>query len=242
MKKKIRLGVNIDHVATLRQARKIVDYPRPDIAAVIAEEAGADSIVAHLRKDRRHIKEKDLLLIKQSIKVPLNLEMSTDREIVSIVCKLQPYKATLVPERREEITTEGGLDIVRYQNKISQVVARLKREGIRISLFLDPEIKQIRLAKKLEVEEIEIHTGRYANARTSSQIKRERERIERVAKFAHAQGFSVAAGHGLNYHNVKEIAEVSFIEELNIGHSIISQAIFIGLKEAVRLMLKLISP
>ena len=240
-KRRIKLGVNVDHVATLRQARKIVDYPNPSIAAALAQEAGADSIVAHLRKDRRHIKEDDLLAFKRILRIPLNLEMSTEKEIVDIACQILPQKATLVPERRQEITTEGGLDVAGQEKKIARVIEKLKQKSIEVSLFIDPKKNQIRAAQKLGAEAIEIHTGRFANAKTPQQKDKERQRIIEMSEFAKACGLFVAAGHGLNYQNVNEIAAIEFIEELNIGHSIISQAVFLGIKEAVKLMIKLIS-
>ncbi len=235
----MRLGVNVDHIATLREARKTT-YPDPVVGALLCEYAGCDSIVAHLREDRRHVKEKDVFLIKKLIKIPFNLEMSTNLEIVKIACQIKPYKATLVPERRRELTTEGGLDLCLYYSKVKKTIEKLKREGIKISLFLDPTKIQIKKAQKLGVEEIEINTGRYSEAKSRSKKKRELERIKEAAKYARKVGFEVAAGHGLDYQNVKDIARIKDIQELNIGHSIISRAVFVGIVEAVKEMLALV--
>jgi len=237
----MRLGVNVDHVATLREARRTF-YPDPVIAALLCEYAKADSIVAHLREDRRHVKEKDILLIKELIRIPFNLEMSTNKDIVDFALNLKPYKVTLVPERRQELTTEGGLNLQdeKIYKKVEKVIKRLKEEKIRISLFVDPIIPVIKKAKKLEVEEVEINTGRYSEAKRASSVKKELEKIKKASLYAKELGLKVAAGHGLNYDNVKEIVKIKEIEELNIGHAIISHAVFVGIPEAVKEMLKLI--
>lgn len=237
----MRLGVNVDHVATLREARRTF-YPDPVIAALLCEYAKADSIVAHLREDRRHIKEKDLVLIKKLVKIPLNLEMSTNKDIVDFALHLKPYKATLVPERRQELTTEGGLNLQdeKVYKKVEKVVKKLRERKIKISLFVDPLIPVIKKAKKLEVEEIEINTGRYSEAKRASSIKKELEKIKKASLYAKELGLKVAAGHGLNYDNVKEIVKIKEIEELNIGHAIIAHAVFVGIPDAVREMLKLV--
>lgn len=234
-----KLGVNIDHVATLREARKI-DEPDPVSAARIAESAGADSIVVHLREDRRHIKDKDLKLLKNIVKTKLNLEMSINKEIVGIAKDLKPDQSTLVPEKRQEITTEGGLDVASNAQEIKKIVNDLKDSGIIVSLFIDPDPKQIKAARQIEADAVEIHTGEYAN---SKDTRCERERLKEIKEavlLATKYGLTVHAGHGLNYYNVKKIAHIPQIEELNIGHSIISRAVFVGLGKAVKEMKKLI--
>ena len=235
----MRLGVNIDHVATLREARKI-NHPDPIKAAAIAEEAGADAIVVHLREDRRHIKDEDVRILKKSVKTKLNLEMSINKGIVEIAKDIKPDQSTLVPEKREELTTEGGLDVVSNFDKIKKVIDDFKKDGIIVSLFIDPDIKQIKAAGDTEAKAVEIHTGEYANAKDENQKREYLDKIKAAAKLASEYGLDVFAGHGLNYENVKEIAQIPQIEELNIGHSIISRAIFIGLGAAIREMKELI--
>lgn len=235
----MKLGVNVDHVATLREARRI-DIPDPIEAAVACEAAGSDSIVCHLREDRRHINDSDLKNLRKIVKTKLNLEMSCADEIVNIAVTIKPDQATLVPERREEVTTEGGLDIVGKLEVVSRTVGSLRSAGISVSLFIDPEVSQIEAAKRSGVEYIELHTGRYANAHTESKEKEELEKLAQSAKFAHNLGLQVFAGHGLNYDNVKKIVAIKEIEELNIGHSIIAKAVFVGLENAVKQMLALI--
>lgn len=235
----MKLGVNVDHVATLRQARRI-DVPDPIIAAQICEAAGCDSIVCHLREDRRHINDADLEQLRKIMKTKLNLEMSCAQDIVNIALKTRPDQATLVPERREEVTTEGGLDVVSNQKAISQIANDLSSKGISISLFVDPENSQIEAAKHTGVECIELHTGKYANARTEVELNLELQNLIQNAKFARSLGLKVFAGHGLNYENVKKISRIQDIEELNIGHSIVARAVFIGLEDAVKEMLALI--
>jgi pyridoxine 5-phosphate synthase len=234
-----QLGVNIDHVATLREIRH-AKMPDPVYAAIISEKAGADSIVAHLREDRRHIQEKDLWLLKKKIKVRLNLEMSTYPDIVKIACGLRPDQATLVPEKRKELTTEGGLDVVANFKKIKRVLEKLKQNGVAVSLFIDPDKKQIDAAVKLRVNRIELHTGRYADANNVYQRNRYLKQIRNAAFYAQAKGVRVFAGHGLDYHNVKEIARIGKIEELNIGYAIVCRAVVVGLKQAVKEMKALI--
>ncbi len=233
------LGVNIDHVATLREARQGVE-PEPVFAALLVEAAGADSIVAHLREDRRHIKERDLYLLKEMIKVKLNLEMSCAEEIVDIACEMKPGQATLVPEKRQELTTEGGLDVAANAKKIKQVLLRLAKHGIGASLFIDPDIKQINAVKKIGATMIELHTGRYSSAASPKEQDRYFKEIADAGRLAKKAGLRVFAGHGLNYYNVSRIARIKEIEELNIGHSIISRAVFVGLEEAVKEMKALI--
>ena len=233
------LGVNIDHVTTLREARKTL-YPDPAVAALLVEYAGADSIVAHLREDRRHIKDKDVVLIKESIKIPFNLEMSVNKNIVAFARALKPEKATLVPERRKELTTEGGLNLKDDFKRIEKTVGTLKQVGIEVSLFIDPFKQDIDRAVTMGASVIEFNTGRYSEAKRASQQKKEAYRIREAVTYAGGKGLFVAAGHGLDYENVKEIAKIKKIKELNIGHSIISRAVFVGLVTAVEEMIDLI--
>jgi len=238
MKNKILLGVNIDHVATLRQAR-FTTYPDPIEALFAAEKGGADGITVHLREDRRHIQECDVLLIQQKTKTRLNLEMAVTETMVQFAEKCRPPHCCLVPEKREELTTEGGLDILSNEKYIAQACSRLNNAGIEVSLFIDPDIKQIDAAKRCEAPVIEIHTGAYAEAKTPDEIKKEFDRIAIASKYAAECGFIVNAGHGLHYQNVQAIAALPMINELNIGHSIIAQAIFVGLENAVHEMKQL---
>ncbi|MBF0521792.1 MAG: pyridoxine 5'-phosphate synthase [Candidatus Omnitrophica bacterium] len=235
----IKLGVNIDHVATLRQARREFD-PDPIKAAQICIDAGADSIVAHLREDRRHINDEDVFRLKKSIKTRFNLEMSIQSDIVKIACQIKPNQSTLVPEKREEITTEGGLDIIGQFSKIKQSVETLQASGIVVSLFIDPVKKQIQKAKDTGAQVIEIHTGSYANAKTKQSLAAELNKIKDMTKYALDLGFIVNAGHGLKYNNTKAVAKISGMNELNIGHSIISRAVFVGLPQAVKEMIEVI--
>jgi len=235
----VRLGVNIDHVATLRQARKVV-YPDPVQAAKICEKWGADGIVCHLREDRRHIHEKDVQRLLETLKKPLNLEMSMAPEIVKIALRLRPSKITLVPERRQELTTEGGLDVKKYLQKLKKLLGNFLEKGIGVSLFIDPEIKQLEAALQAGVPSVEFHTGAYANASSTLRRRREFYKLKKLSREARAMGFEVAAGHGLHYTNTQKIAGLPQVEELNIGHSIVSEAVFIGLGPAVRKMRKLI--
>lgn len=235
-----KLGVNIDHVATLRQARRERD-PDPITAAKICERAGADSIVAHLREDRRHINEHDIRQLRKVIKTRLNLEMSLNREIVHIAALIKPDEATLVPEKRAEITTEGGLDIIRHYNRVKKTVAILQNQNIVVSLFIDPIKRQIKKARESGATVIELHTGRYDRVRTKSAQAQELKKIKDMVLYAQGLGLTVNAGHGLKYHNTKPIARIQGIGELNIGHSIISRAVFIGLESAVREMAKIVN-
>lgn len=235
----MKLGVNIDHIASIREIRKGLE-PEPVNAAFICEAAGADSIVVHLREDRRHIKERDLYLLKEIVKARLNLEMSTAPDIVNIACEVNPQQATLVPERRREITTEGGLDVVANQKKITNAVNKLKKHNIVVSLFIDPVKSQIDASSKLGVEMIELHTGRYAEAKTPSAKRLRLAELERATSYAHKKGLIVNAGHGLDYYNVKSVAMIPHIEELNIGYSIVCRAVLVGLERAVREMKALI--
>lgn len=234
-----KLGVNIDHVATLRQARR-GNEPDPVQAALLCEKAGCNSIVAHLREDRRHINDNDVKRLKKEIRTVLNLEMSANEDIVEAAMEIKPSQATLVPEKRQEITTEGGLNVASGMRKISGVVRALQSKGIKVSLFIDPENAQIEASTKTGARIIEIHTGRYANASGAKQREKELRIISSAVEFALSFGLTVNAGHGLNYENVSRVAAISGIEELNIGHSIISRAIFVGIEDAVKDMVKLI--
>jgi pyridoxine 5-phosphate synthase len=235
----VKLGVNIDHVATLRQARRETE-PDPAWAAVICELAGCHSIVMHLREDRRHVNEGDLKILRQIIKTKLNLEMSVHTEIVNIACQVKPDQATLVPEKREEITTEGGLDVVSHFLKVKGTVDILHASGIVVSLFIDPIEAQIKKAKETGAEFVELHTGEYARAKTDIETEGELLRLVQASRFAKEMGLRVNAGHGLNYLNVGKVARITGIEELNIGHAIVSRAVFVGLERAVKEMLELL--
>lgn len=233
------LGVNIDHVATLRQARGGIE-PSVVEAAIIAQNSGADGITVHLREDRRHIQDKDLYDIKKVINIPLNLEMACSKEIVEIAIDVKPRMCTLVPEKRQEITTEGGLDVVGLFDKVSSTVKSLQKEGIIVSLFIEPDINQIDATKDIGAEYIEIHTGKYANEESINQ-KQELDRIISATSYAVSKNIKVNAGHGLNYDNVKNISMINNMNELNIGHSIISKAVFSGLSLAISEMKRIIS-
>ncbi len=235
----MELGVNIDHVATIREARK-TNEPEPVYAALLVQEALADGITIHLREDRRHIQDKDVYQIKEIIKIKLNLEMSLNNEIVEIAADVEPNQATLVPEKRQEITTEGGLDVVSEFDRVTNVTERLKSKNIFVSLFIDPIEEQIKKAKQSGANAIELHTGAYANAKTEKERVLELNRLQDAARYAKSLGLFVHAGHGLTYENVKPVAAIGEITELNIGHSIIAKSVFVGIKEAVRLMRLLI--
>jgi pyridoxine 5-phosphate synthase len=235
----VSLGVNIDHVATLRQVRKATE-PEPVFAALICQAGGADSIVVHLREDRRHIKERDLYILKQVVKHKLNLEMSIAKDIVDIACKVRPEQATLVPEKRQELTTEGGLDVASNLKEIKQAREKLEKYGIAVSLFIDPEKKQVEAARKAGVTMIELHTGRYADARNYKEANKYFKELETAIDFALDKNLIVNAGHGLNYYNAARVARIEGIEELNIGYSIVCRAVLVGLERAVREMKMLI--
>ncbi|AXW85551.1 pyridoxine 5'-phosphate synthase [Lonsdalea britannica] len=226
------LGVNIDHIATLRNARGTA-YPDPVQAAFIAEQAGADGITVHLREDRRHITDRDVRLLRQTIQTRMNLEMAVTDEMVSIACELQPHFCCLVPEKRQEVTTEGGLDVAGQLNKMQDAVKKLTAAGINVSLFIDPDRAQIDAAVACEAPYIELHTGAYADAEGDEARQHEFERIRDAATYAAAKGIRVNAGHGLTYHNVQPIAALPEMHELNIGHSIIGRAVMSGLPAAV---------
>ncbi len=235
----MKLGVNVDHVATLRQARGTT-YPDPVVAALLAEYAGCNSIVVHLREDRRHIQERDVALIKHTAKVPLNLEMSINKDIVAFAVAVKPFQATLVPERRQELTTEGGLRLEQQYKRVEVAVRKLQKAAVKVSLFIDPAKKAVKAARNLGVDLIEINTGRYSEAKTASASKRELKKIEAAADFAAEKGFLVAAGHGLDYENTRPILKIKPIEELNIGHSIVCRAVSVGLVAAVEEMVSLL--
>ncbi len=233
-----RLGVNVDHVATLRQARK-TQYPDPVTASALAELAGADQITIHLREDRRHIQDRDLRILRETCQTVLNLEMAASAEMVKIAYEYKPDLVTLVPERREELTTEGGLDVNSQREQLAKLIKNLKDGDIIVSLFIDPDLDQVRASHKVNADRIEIHTGRYAEARNEKERSRELARIVDAAKSAAKLGMGVAAGHGLNYENVKAVARISEIDELNIGHAIVGRAVLVGFERAVREMLDL---
>jgi len=233
----MRLYVNIDHVATLREARK-TDEPDPVQAAAECEQAGADGITVHLREDRRHIQDADVKALAESVHTVLNLELGAHDEIVKLAARIKPFQATLVPEKRQEITTEGGLALRKGDGRVKGAIEKLQRAGIRVSLFIDPSLKTIDMARELGVPAIELHTGRYAHTwRKGDAALNE---LQRAATHAKDIGLAVHAGHGLTYDNVRPVAQIPEIEELNIGHSIVSNAVFWGLEEAVRRMKKLV--
>jgi pyridoxine 5-phosphate synthase len=234
-----KLGVNIDHVATLRQARG-VRYPDPVTAAGIVELAGADGIVAHLREDRRHMQDRDILLLREVVQNQFNLEMAATEEMVRIALSVKPEVVTLVPEKREELTTEGGLDVVKFFKPLRKVIRRLQEAGITVSLFVDPQKDQIKASEETGANTVEIHTGHYCDARDPSEGKHELNKILAAVEEASRRNLRIAAGHGLHYKNVSPIAEIREIEELNIGHSIVARSVFVGLNQAVREMIALI--
>jgi len=227
------LGVNIDHIATLRQAR-LTRYPDPVFAAQLAEQAGADSITVHLREDRRHIQERDIDLLRQTMLTPMNLEMAVTEEMLSFAELVKPEFCCLVPESREELTTEGGLDVVGQMDRVAEACARLKGAGIRVSLFIDADDEQITASRDSGAEVIELHTGHFADAAFGKETKAELAKIISGVELAKSLGLKINAGHGLNYQNVGLIAQIPDIDELNIGHGIIARAIFTGLEEAIR--------
>ena len=235
----VRLGVNVDHVATVREARRGIE-PDPVAAAVLCELAGADGIVCHLREDRRHIKDRDLSLLRQVVKTHLNLEMAATDEMVKKAVNVLPDMVTLVPERRQEITTEGGLDARGNFDLLEEAISNLRANNIVVSLFIDPDIHQIKAAAKLGADYVELHTGTYANAEELNQVIEELENLKSMAAAAAKLGLGVSAGHGLNYQNVVDVAKIPQIEELNIGHSIVSRAVLVGMDRAVREMVELI--
>jgi pyridoxine 5-phosphate synthase len=233
----IHLGINVDHVATLRQARRTT-YPDPLLAALIAEQAGADSITIHLREDRRHIQDRDVHLCRQALQTRLNLEMAASEEMLGIACQVRPSDCCLVPERRAEVTTEGGLDVLSQESQLQLACTRLAQAGIRVSLFIDPEPAQLEAAVRVGAPVVELHTGSYADAEGKNRAV-ELERIQRAARHGAALGLTVHAGHGLHYHNVQPVAAIPQIVELNIGHAIVARAVFSGMASAVAEMKQL---
>ncbi len=239
MENKIRLFVNVDHVATIREARKTVE-PDPLEAALLAEKAGADGITVHLREDRRHIQDDDVFRIREKISTVLNLEMAAVEEMVQIAIKVKPYQVSLVPEKRQEITTEGGLDVFSQKDHLKKVREALQPKGIRFSLFVDPDLKQIDAAREVGAGSIEINTGRYTELSDNAAIQQELEKIKSASRHAAEQGLRVFAGHGLTPENVVAIAAVPEIEELNIGHCLVSRSVYYGLERAVLNMIRAI--
>ncbi|HYZ89687.1 MAG TPA: pyridoxine 5'-phosphate synthase [Myxococcales bacterium] len=235
----MRLGVNIDHVATLRQARR-GRYPDPIAAAAVAELGGADQITLHVREDRRHVNDRDLSLLRQTVNGTLNLEMAAVQPMLEIALRERPDTATLVPERREELTTEGGLDAIGQRDEVRRVTRALRDGGIEVSLFIDPDLEQVKASHRADAQAVELHTGRYCEARTPDERKRELARVAEAAKAAAKLGLRVAGGHGLDYWNVQPIARIDEITELNIGYSIVCRAVLVGLERAVRDMKELI--
>jgi pyridoxine 5-phosphate synthase len=235
----MRLGVNVDHVATVREARK-GSSPDPVPAALLCEEAGADQITVHLREDRRHIQDRDVRLLRELVQTKLNLEMAATEEMVSIALSVRPDTVTLVPEKREELTTEGGLDVVGGKDHIADAVRRLREGGIRVSLFVDPDLEQVKESLRVGAEAVEVHTGRYAESRGEEGRTAELHRVADAAILAHKIGLEALAGHGLDYRNLGPVARVPEIVEVNIGHSIVARALTVGMKEAVREMVALI--
>lgn len=232
------LGVNIDHIATIRQARR-EDDPDPVKAALICQKAGADSIVAHLREDRRHINDRDIKLLRKSLDIRFNMEMSIWPEIVDMACSVKPDQVTLVPERRQELTTEGGLDVVTQNRRIGRAVRRLVDCGIEVSLFIDPDTEQIKASSDLGVSIVELHTGKYAAVGTNTLRQRELRILKEATACGKKIGLTVNAGHGLKYHNTRDVAAIPGMHELNIGHSIVAYSVFVGLEMAVKDMIRI---
>ncbi len=235
----IKLGLNIDHVATLRQVRG-TRYPNVLQAALIGEAAGADAITLHLREDRRHIQDKDVEILRDMLQTRMNLESAITDEMLKIALRVKPHDICFVPERREELTTEGGLDVLKYFDQVKAVCDKCAEAGIRVSLFIDPDKKQLDAAQKAGAPVIEIHTGKYADAPSVPEQQHELARIQHAVAHGHEIGLQVNAGHGLNYHNVQPIVAIPHVEELNIGHAIIAEALFIGLEQAVKKMKSLL--
>ncbi len=233
------LQVNVDHVATLRQARQTIE-PDPVDAALQAEQAGAQGITIHLREDRRHIQDRDLAVMRQMAQTRLNLEMGATDEMIEIACKVKPDMVTLVPEKREEVTTEGGLEVVSQVEFLKKQVSRLQAGGMEVSLFIDPEADQIKMSAQVGAQAVELHTGEYANAISEEARQTELSRLIQGSEEAYALGLQVNAGHGLTYFNIQPIAGLPYLNELNIGHSIVSRSIYVGMTQAVREMLELI--
>ena len=236
----MRLGVNVDHIATLREARR-TDEPDPVVAAALAELAGADQITVHLRGDRRHIKERDLEVLRRTVRTRLNVEMAATEEMVKIAAGIKPACVTLVPERREEITTEGGLDVILNQNHLKRIVTSLRESGLAVSVFVDPDFDQLKAVTKIDAGVIEINTGKYADAKSDELQSLELSKVVNAARAGRKLGLRVAAGHGLTFQNVTPITAIQEIEELNIGHSLVARAALVGMERAVREMKALLS-
>jgi len=239
MARGIHLGVNIDHVATLRQARGL-RTPSPVYAALIAQEAGASNITMHLREDRRHIQDQDVVLVKEAIHIPMNMEMAINEEMVGFVSHVMPQKCCFVPEKREEITTEGGLDIVNHENHVTEACVKLATQGVTTCAFIEPYSTQIDAAVRCGLHAVEFHTGAFANAETNQEQQQQLSLVIEAVDYAYKKGLTVHAGHGLDYHNVESIAQLGRINTLNIGYSIIARSVFVGLKEATQEMQRLI--
>ena len=235
-----KLCINVDHVATVREARKTTE-PDPIAAAVLAELAGAHGITIHLREDRRHIQDRDLRIMREVVKTKLNLEMAATKEMINIALSVKPDQVTFVPEKRQEITTEGGLDVILQENYIRRAIKTFKKADIPVSIFIDPDLKQIRTAKKIGADCVEINTGKYSEAKTEKESDVEFEKVKDAVKFAYKSKFIVHAGHGLTYKNVKRISDLKEISELNIGHNIIARAVLVGMERAVREMLNIMN-
>ncbi|MEN6441005.1 MAG: pyridoxine 5'-phosphate synthase [Syntrophobacter sp.] len=235
-----RLAVNVDHVATVRQAR-LAKEPDPVTAAALAELGGAHGIVTHLREDRRHIQDRDLAILRETVKTKLNMEMAATKEMVEIAQKIKPDMVTLVPEKRQELTTEGGLDVVLFEDSLREVVGTMHGGGIAVSLFINPDAKHVKTAHRLEVEYVELHTGAFAEARSFARRQEEYERLVTAARLARKLGIGAHAGHGVDYQNIFWLRNITEIEEFSIGHSIIARAILVGMERAVREMIQLVS-
>jgi pyridoxine 5-phosphate synthase len=235
----MRLSINIDHIATLRNARGAT-VPDPVDAARIAEDAGADGIVCHLREDRRHIRDTDVVRLRKSITRKLDLEMAATPEIISIALRIKPDLVTLVPEKRQELTTEGGLDVVRLRRPLQTAIRQFHDKGIAVSLFIDPRKDQINASKEIGSDMVELHTGEYADGKSAAERKHHLQRIKNMSQYGHALGLIVNAGHGLDYNNIKPVAKILEIEEVSIGHAVIVRAVSVGLKNAVREMVRLV--
>ena len=234
-----RLGINVDHVATVREARKI-NEPDPVAAAILAELGGADQITVHLREDRRHIQDRDVDILRKVVRTRLNLEMAATDEMVAIALAIRPDMVTLVPEKRQEITTEGGLDVIREANKLEAQIRTLKSGRIIVNMFIDPELEQVKMSSKLGADGVELHTGTYADSYDTSEYESELDRIANAANMANKLNLITAAGHGLTYQNVSNVVRIRQIEEFNIGHTIISRAILVGIERAVKEMARLV--
>ncbi len=234
-----RLAINVDHVATVRQARRVQE-PDPVTAAALAELAGADGIVVHLREDRRHIQDRDLEVLRQTVKTRLNLEMAATEEMVRIALKTRPHVVTLVPEKRMELTTEGGLNVREQKSHLQKIIPRLQDGGIIVSLFIDPDLQQVRASQELKTDCVEIHTGSFAEAQSPGQQEQELNRIEEAAVLAEELGMTVHAGHGVDYRNILRLRDIPEIEEFSIGHAIVARAVLVGMERAVRDMIALV--